>query len=971
MPFKSEKQRRFLWAEHPEIAKKWADKYPASNKGLPMYADDKKKEKAARLDVLGLISPYVNARIPLNNSIISGFEPENAKSANDKLVRVQIPHSDKPTYAGQEREEGEINTENDGEQKTEKRNPENAINSLLQKISVVLSQPMAQALENRKAIQEGRQPAHQPKNPGIRRYAAPTPVIPPPMGSQPQPAPAQPAQPAPAQPQAQGAGMNSPSANPINSFGALSTSGNINGNASFGIKNSPDSLKTGAAQSEFLAKVMSMDFPPHPDPEDLELDDEERAKTAYGVGDEYSELDRYLDGGFISGMKNDAAAAFTRRAGELAKKQNLNLRFSPQRYVIGTDDAEAAAKRLQAAKDLDSYDDQTLPYYYSLETKHPNFLRRMFGAQQPELDYDNHPLHMAWDEFNQPKKKEKKSAAVFDQSIKTAVIAGIKTWACRQYADEKMAFSLGLNSTPARKKKKKITEQPDTLPFPRRRSNNGLAGGIAAGAAAFPLYSMHQDAFGTYNTLRSRVQGVPAERLLFPQEMADSGLVQHGDVGTYFGEPQNIFAGGKPNTSKLTQGGEWTSGSGTYHGMLLRPALNNGKPDFQALEGGDAWFDAPNVNGKYDSPFHRFVDKQDAADAAAGRLPAKEVGLLSAAKGAPNYNSHLDDWDHTTSRNPFNRYYNAFTHAYDKNQPEEMKDTSLLQRMNYYLKHFKRQSNLLDKYKSEAATPEDMAAGYDFVSTRRHPMLITRQPQVTQLLESKKPGVPEQAKSVIDTAFDQQYPMRPYNLGGAITAGTRRVLFPHVPEFGPDTLAGSGGPDSIAPLPAPKCNEDYCVQPAGRVLQHLGAPVGVRPSMVLPADLAANSSAQPVGLMVPQPRESERAGLGLTGNQETDKPIMEKYKKDYQNKIINEWMPQSRNRRIMAGLAAAAAMGAAGYGTTKLVQNILKRRQKTLKKKQREEQIAKLLPAATAKAAADQQCALSIFLLECLDKVSR
>lgn len=280
MPFKSEKQRRYLWATHPDIAKEWAHKYPASNKGLPMYADDKKKEKAAHLDVLGLISPYVNARIPLNNSILSSFEPENAKSANDKLVRVKIPHSDKPTYAGQEREEGEINTENDGEQKTEKRNPENAINSLLQKISVVLSQPVAQALEQRKALQEGREPAYQPKNPGIKRYAPPTPTIPPPMGSQPQQAqPAQPQQ-APAQPQTQGTGMNSPSANPINSFGPISTSGNINGNAAFGIKNSPDSLKTGAAQSEFLAKVMSMDFPPHPDPEDLELDDEERMKTS-------------------------------------------------------------------------------------------------------------------------------------------------------------------------------------------------------------------------------------------------------------------------------------------------------------------------------------------------------------------------------------------------------------------------------------------------------------------------------------------------------------------------------------------------------------------------------------------------------------------------------------------------------------------------------------------------------------------
>jgi hypothetical protein len=27
MPFKSEKQRRFLWKRHPEIAKDWTNKY--------------------------------------------------------------------------------------------------------------------------------------------------------------------------------------------------------------------------------------------------------------------------------------------------------------------------------------------------------------------------------------------------------------------------------------------------------------------------------------------------------------------------------------------------------------------------------------------------------------------------------------------------------------------------------------------------------------------------------------------------------------------------------------------------------------------------------------------------------------------------------------------------------------------------------------------------------------------------------
>lgn len=27
MPFKSEKQRRYMWAKHPEIAARWAKKY--------------------------------------------------------------------------------------------------------------------------------------------------------------------------------------------------------------------------------------------------------------------------------------------------------------------------------------------------------------------------------------------------------------------------------------------------------------------------------------------------------------------------------------------------------------------------------------------------------------------------------------------------------------------------------------------------------------------------------------------------------------------------------------------------------------------------------------------------------------------------------------------------------------------------------------------------------------------------------
>ena len=37
MPFQSEKQRRFLWAKHPEIARRWTDKYGSAIKDLPHH----------------------------------------------------------------------------------------------------------------------------------------------------------------------------------------------------------------------------------------------------------------------------------------------------------------------------------------------------------------------------------------------------------------------------------------------------------------------------------------------------------------------------------------------------------------------------------------------------------------------------------------------------------------------------------------------------------------------------------------------------------------------------------------------------------------------------------------------------------------------------------------------------------------------------------------------------------------------
>lgn len=46
MPFKSKKQRAYLYSQHPEIAKEFESKTSkAQEKKLPLYANKKKKRK--------------------------------------------------------------------------------------------------------------------------------------------------------------------------------------------------------------------------------------------------------------------------------------------------------------------------------------------------------------------------------------------------------------------------------------------------------------------------------------------------------------------------------------------------------------------------------------------------------------------------------------------------------------------------------------------------------------------------------------------------------------------------------------------------------------------------------------------------------------------------------------------------------------------------------------------------------------
>jgi hypothetical protein len=227
MPFKSEKQRRFLWAAHPDIAKRWAHEYPTKKK-LPMYANKETTHKQSAV-----------------NSVALDIYRKLSKKADTKEVYIEQPASAKPTVAG-ENPPKVVKTK--GERCNSEIKPNYGVNKLMAKISAVLSQPIMQAMENERAELEAREAARMPANAGIKRYAMPAAGTPLPMGMQPQAPQGQP-QASAAQPANMGSpapsgqlppvgGGSSPNANPINSYGALSSTGDITGNAAFGTANS-------------------------------------------------------------------------------------------------------------------------------------------------------------------------------------------------------------------------------------------------------------------------------------------------------------------------------------------------------------------------------------------------------------------------------------------------------------------------------------------------------------------------------------------------------------------------------------------------------------------------------------------------------------------------------------------------------------------------------------------------------------
>lgn len=211
-----------------------------TEKDKTMKSEETAAEKAAVAQVLKKLAQQT---VKIQNAVTPQVNSRaNEKKSDSHLACVSILNDEKPTYAGEtqekltpKKEEPVLAAEGDTTEKSDIA----AEKALLNKMSVVLSRAVRHAMAGGQG--------YTPANVGLSGRPTPMPAAAPPMPvgapqaqQQPQQRPQNPAQ---YQAALGGAGAMSPSSNPINSYGPISASGDINGNAAFGVKNSPGSSK--------------------------------------------------------------------------------------------------------------------------------------------------------------------------------------------------------------------------------------------------------------------------------------------------------------------------------------------------------------------------------------------------------------------------------------------------------------------------------------------------------------------------------------------------------------------------------------------------------------------------------------------------------------------------------------------------------------------------------------------------------
>lgn len=366
MPFKSEQQRKFLWAAHPDIAKRWAHEYPTP-KNLPKRVSDT-PERDKQAHSAPIITPeYVNN---LLTSVI--FQASSEKQGNSG-IKLNIPHSEKPVAAGDEhvttgnkrrdkqRQGSSASIERlfglgEGKKAASSGAPEYCVNPLLLKLAVVLSQPIQQALADEQAQQQGQQAQQVPANGGIQPLTTPLSANPLPLGAQQQAQPPQPGQP-PAPP-AQQVPMQPPQQVPVQPAPQ--------------VQQQPP--KTAASSPAIPSNAFDKAF----------------QKWAYGVWDEYSVAERTPWYDFKTKNK---LPEYLERSQELAAQQGYQLNFTNQRYAEGVPGKEYAEK-LRKLKTPVGEDDDDFPHFFSMHPQDSrSFWQKLINAKQQNPKHTINYLH--------------------------------------------------------------------------------------------------------------------------------------------------------------------------------------------------------------------------------------------------------------------------------------------------------------------------------------------------------------------------------------------------------------------------------------------------------------------------------------------------------------------------------------------------------------------------------------------------
>lgn len=93
MPFKSEKQRRFLWMSHPEIASKWSHKYGSKPEGKKPMVEKNFPKPVGISDIIAAKMRRKNPRQPGKVPPPFGIQRQRTPESDEK--RILGPRKDK------------------------------------------------------------------------------------------------------------------------------------------------------------------------------------------------------------------------------------------------------------------------------------------------------------------------------------------------------------------------------------------------------------------------------------------------------------------------------------------------------------------------------------------------------------------------------------------------------------------------------------------------------------------------------------------------------------------------------------------------------------------------------------------------------------------------------------------------------------------------------------------------------------